>query len=109
MKLVCNYHRVSCFASIMMWIRLFKFARGFRSLGPLISIIGELIGDVLRYFALYSIIYIPYVICFWLLFGGQQSVGLPDGDREDLTAFYRVAIMMFRISLIDDYPYNASN
>lgn len=102
------YHRGSCFASIMMWVRLFRQVRGFRNLGALIAIIGELIGDILRYFILYFIIFIPYAICFWVLFGGKQSAGLTDTDREDLTAFYRVAIMVFRITLIDDYPYSVS-
>ena len=87
----------------MIWVRLLNHARGFRVLGPLVAIIGQLIGDILRYFALYSVFFIPYVICFWVLFGGEQANGVEDID--DLTKFYRVAIMMFRMSLIDDYPY----
>lgn len=98
-------NRVSCFVIILIWVRLFKYARGFRSLGPLVAIIAQLIGDILRYFVLYAIVLIPYVVCFWVLFGGQQPA---TNTGEDLSAFYRVAIMMFRMSLIDDYPYSVS-
>lgn len=98
-------NRVSCFVIILIWVRLFKHARGFRSLGPLVAIIAQLIGDILRYFVLYAIVLIPYVVCFWVLFGGQQPA---TNTGEDLSAFYRVAIMMFRMSLIDDYPYSVS-
>ena len=91
---------------IFIWVRLFKYARGFRSLGPLIAIVYQLIGDILRYFILYGIFFIPYVISIWVLFGGQQSAHLSDEDRQDLTVFYRVVSMMFRMGLIDDYPYD---
>ena len=91
-----------------MWLRLFKFGRGFRALGALIAIIGELIGDIFRFFTLYGIIFVPYFICFWVMFGGDQSTNLSAANREDLTSFHRVAVMVFRMSLIDDYPYSVS-
>ncbi len=91
---------------ILIWIRLFKIARAFRSLGPLVAIVNHLIGDIIRFFALYATFFIPYIISFWVLFGGKQSENLMPSEREDLTSFYRVAIMIFRMSLIDDYPYS---
>lgn len=97
---------MSCFVIIPIWVRLFKYARGFHTLGALVAIIGQLIGDILRYFVLFAIIFVPYVVCFWVLFGGVQSSGLTEENREDLTQFHRVAIMVFRIGLIDDYPYS---
>lgn len=109
MNVLLLYYRVSCFAIIFIWVRLFKFARGFRSLGPLVAILTQSIGDIIRYFTLYIILFVPYVICFWVLFGGVQSENLPDGDdREDLTQFQRVGIMIFRMGLIDEYPYSVS-
>ncbi len=77
-----------------------------RALGPLVAILGELIADILRYFALYSVFYIPYLISAWVLFGGDQSAGMM--DNEDFTVFYRVAVVMFRMSLIDSYPYEVN-
>lgn len=94
---------------VLIWVRLFKYARGFRSLGPLIAIVNQLIGDILRYFILYIVFFIPYVISVWVLFGGSQSDNLDlEVDTQNLTVFYRVAVMMFRMSLIDDYPYDVS-
>ena len=101
--------RVSCFVVILIWVRLFKHARGFRVFGPLVAIIAQSIGDIIRFFFLYAILFVPYVVCFWVLFGGPQSTSLSDDDGEDLTVFHRVAIMIFRMSLVDDYPYSVRN
>ena len=96
--------RLSCPAVILIWFRLLKYARAFHSIGPLIAIIGHLIGDILRYFVLYGIFLVPYVICFWVVFGGERAAGLPYND--ELTKVYRTAIMVFRMSLIDEYPFH---
>ena len=85
-------------------MRLLKYARAFHAIGPLIAIIGHLIGDILRYFTLYGIFLIPYVISFWIIFGGDRAAGEP--DNSDLIKVYRTAVMVFRLSLTDDYPYN---
>lgn len=99
-------NRLSCPAVVLIWVRVLKYARAFHSIGPLIAIIRHLIGDILRFFVVYGIFFIPYVICFWVVFGGERATGQPDND--DLTKFYRALIMVFRMSLIDDYPYKAS-
>ena len=72
-------------------------------MGPLIAILKSLIGDILKYFILYGVFFIPYTICFFVLFGGTQSNNLE--GSEDLTTYPRVAVMCFRMSLIDDYPF----
>ena len=104
---VCWY-RVSCLVVILMWVCLLKQARGFRALGALIAIVGELFGDIFRFFFLYAILFIPFFVAFWVMFGGDQSVGLSDENREDFTSFFRVIIMVFRMTLVDDYPYSVS-
>lgn len=106
---MCCVTRISCLVCLGMWLCLLKQARGFQALGALIVIVGELIGDIFRFFFLYAIIFIPCFISFWVMFGGDQSTSLSDEDREDLSNFYRVIIMVFRMSLIDDYPYNVSS
>jgi hypothetical protein len=101
-------NRISCFALILMWFRLFKLAKGFRVFGPLVAILTQSLGDILRFFFLYFILFVPYMVCFWVLFGGVQSLSpnvRPD-ERQDLTTFYRVGIVMFRMVLVDDYPYD---
>jgi hypothetical protein len=94
---------------LLIWFRLFKHARGFRVFGPLVAIITQSLGDIVRFFVLYAILFVPYAVCFWVEFGGAQSNDLSAEDRQDLTSFPRVAMLMFRMSLIDEYPYNVSN
>lgn len=91
---------------LLIWGRLVKYASGFQSLGPLVAILQQSIRDILNYFILYAIFFVPYVICFWVLFGASQSTSLASEERDDLTTFHRVAIMIFRMGLIDEYPYS---
>ena len=105
----CFYSGIACFATILLWFRVIKYLRAIKCLGSLISVIFEIKGDIFRYFLLAAIIYTPYVLCFWLLFGGPQSASLPDGpSKTDLSTFYHIAVMAFRITLIDSYPYDVS-
>ena len=47
------------------------------------------------------------MISVWVLFGGDQSVAV--AGNEDLTVLYRVIVVMFRMSLIDSFPYEVRN
>ena len=43
---------------------------------------------------------------FWVMFGGEQQTAANLTDPSpDLFHFHRVAVMLFRMSLIDSYPY----
>lgn len=43
---------------------------------------------------------------FWLLFGGdEQTAANITEPSEELTSVHRIFTMLFRMSLIDDYPY----
>lgn len=78
-------------------------------MGSLIAVIIEIGGDIIRYFVLALTIFIPYVISFWIVFGGAQSANNPniaDSTKRDLSTPYHVAVMTFRIALIDSYPYD---
>ena len=75
-------------------------------MGPLVAIVGKLIADIVKYFLLYIIFFIPFLIAVWVMFGGDQAVSV--AGNEDLTLFYRVAVVMFRMSLIDGFPYEVS-
>lgn len=46
---------------------------------------------------------------FWVLFGGEQQLNANITDTSlDLTRPHRVAVMLFRMTLVDDYPYDVS-
>ena len=100
---LCPY-RISCLAVILIWCRLFKLGRVFPALSPYIAVIRGLIADIIRFVIVYLVLYIPYLICFWIIF---SSVDESVEGSEELTKVHRMAFMLFRMTLIDDYPYSA--
>lgn len=100
---MCVY-RISCLAIVLIWCRLFKLARVFPAISPFIAVIRGLIGDIIRFVVVYLVIYIPYLICFWIIF---SSVDKSIEGSAELTTVHQMAFMLFRITLIDEYPYNA--
>ena len=43
----------------LIWVRLLKYGRGFKIIGPVIAIISHLIGDICKYFTIKLVFYIP--------------------------------------------------
>lgn len=76
----------------------------FQAISPFIAVIRGLIADILRFVMIYIIIYIPYLISFWIIF---SSVDETVEGSENLTKIHRMAFTLFRMTLIDDYPYDA--
>lgn len=55
-------------------------------------------------FCLSSLVHV--VANFWLLFGGDEQLAANITEpSEELTSVHRIFILLFRMSLIDDYPY----
>ena len=75
-------------------------------LGPLIAVYAGIIQDILRYFTLVMVFFIPYVICFWVIFGGPQSASLTGSAKKDLSTVFHVTVMTLRMMLVDSYPYD---
>ncbi len=92
----------------MLWMQTVKFLRASASLGPIVSIIISVSADILFFLIIASIFYIPFVLSFWVMFGGQQSSTITGDDRVALQKFYDVSMMVFRLALIDDYPFFVS-
>lgn len=97
-------YRISCLAVILIWCRLFKLGRVFPTISPYIAVIRGLVADIIRFVVVYLVLYIPYLICFWIIF---SSVDKKVEGSEELTKVHRMAFMLFRMTLIDEYPYNA--
>ena len=97
-------YRISCLAVILIWCRLFKLGRVFPAVSPFIAVIRGLIADILRFVTVYVVLFIPFLICFWIIF---SSVDDSVQGSEELTRVHRMAFMLFRMALIDDYPYDA--
>ncbi|XP_028279885.1 uncharacterized protein LOC114447691 [Parambassis ranga] len=83
---------------IFLWLRLMKHVRAFRLMGPFIVMLGNIIGDVMRFLFLYLEIFIPYACSFWIMFGGQ----IP--SMQSVTG---LLYSLYRITLVDEYEYAA--
>ena len=94
------HYRVSCLAILLIWLRVLKYARAFSSLGPFIIIIGYALKDILRYVFVFAIFIIPFSMCFWIVFGGRV-------DDPSVSTLPRVVFMLYRVSLVDEYPFEA--
>ncbi|XP_065843488.1 transient receptor potential cation channel subfamily V member 5-like isoform X2 [Oscarella lobularis] len=90
--------RLLCIALIFAWLRVLKFVRAFKSLGPFVVILQHMVADVGRFVFFYIVIYIPYAASFWVFFGGRSVSGF--------TTVSRALFSLYRITLVDEYSYN---
>ncbi|TDH01685.1 hypothetical protein EPR50_G00182890 [Perca flavescens] len=85
---------------IFLWLRLMKHVRAFRLMGPFIVMLGNIVGDVMRFLFLYAEIFIPYACSFWIIFGGSASV-------PSMQSVPGLLYSLYRITLVDEYEYAA--
>ncbi|CAL9689441.1 unnamed protein product [Knipowitschia caucasica] len=88
--------RLFSVAIIFLWLRLMKYVRAFRLMGPFIVMLGNVAGDVMRFLFLYLEIFIPYACSFWIIFGGWVPGLETVGD---------LLFTLYRMTLVDEYDY----
>ncbi|XP_068457933.1 polycystin-2-like protein 1 [Clinocottus analis] len=69
-------------------------------MGPFIVMLGNIIGDVMRFLFLYAEIFVPYACSFWIMFGGSSSV-------PSMQSVSGLLFSLYRITLVDEYEYAA--
>ncbi|KAM4599270.1 uncharacterized protein V3H82_003282 [Fundulus diaphanus] len=92
--------RLFSISIIFLWLRLMKHVRAFRLMGPFIVMLGNIVGDVMRFLFLYAEIFIPYACSFWIIFGGSSSV-------PSMQSVSGLLYSLYRITLVDEYEYAA--
>ncbi|XP_035982353.1 transient receptor potential channel pyrexia isoform X2 [Fundulus heteroclitus] len=92
--------RLFSISIIFLWLRLMKHVRAFRLMGPFIVMLGNIVGDVMRFLFLYAEIFIPYACSFWIIFGGTSSV-------PSMQSASGLLYSLYRITLVDEYEYAA--
>ncbi|XP_076824501.1 uncharacterized protein LOC143470328 isoform X2 [Clavelina lepadiformis] len=92
-------NRIFVITVILLWLRLMKFTRAFRFLGPFIVMLGKIVWDIIRFLYLYLEFYIPYACAFWMIFGNIESI--PSMFTVDQMLF-----SLYRITLVDDYQFD---
>ncbi|KAG7248758.1 hypothetical protein CRUP_015915, partial [Coryphaenoides rupestris] len=85
---------------VFLWLRLLKHVRAFRVMGPFIVMLGEVVGDVMRFLFLYVEIVIPYACAFWIIFGGLDAV-------SSMRTFPTLLYSLYRMTLMDEYQFDA--
>ncbi|XP_055007374.1 transient receptor potential cation channel subfamily A member 1-like [Boleophthalmus pectinirostris] len=83
---------------IFLWLRLMKYVRAFRLMGPFIVMLGKVAADVMRFLFLYVEIFIPYACSFWIIFGGAVPSMQTVGD---------LLFTLYRMTLVDEYDYSS--
>ena len=96
--ILADWHaRISVVTLIIIWFRLLKFLRPFEFIGWFIAILIYLKSDIIRFVIFILVLLIPYSIGFWVLF---QFV------EQDIDSFHLAAFTVFRMIVVDDYPYH---
>ncbi|XP_071485683.1 uncharacterized protein [Diadema antillarum] len=88
---------------ILVWIRLMKSVRAFRSLGPFIVMLGLVLNDFAVFIFLYANFYIPYACSFWMNFGGMR---VANGTIPSMASVDQMMYSLFRITLVDEYEFD---
>ena len=78
---------------LVLWLRIFKYARPFESAGPFIVIFSNVIGDIAKWAFLNLVIVIPFTCAFWITFGAI-SLNPVDGYNHVGPLLYNMFSMM---------------
>ena len=78
---------------LILWIRMFKYARPFERAGPFIVIFGSVTGDIIQWSFLTFIIFIPYACAFWITFS-DISLTPAAGYKDVSSLLYNIFSMM---------------
>eukprot|EP00794_Sanderia_malayensis_P013784 gene13784-15226_t len=97
-------------ALIFMWLHFMKSCRPFTSLGPFITMLGYVMQDTLRFAFLFFEFFIPYVVAFWIIFGGSvnaQTMAKEKADPIDWLKFHDLTYSVWMVTLVADFNYDA--
>ncbi|XP_028398324.1 uncharacterized protein LOC114521948 [Dendronephthya gigantea] len=83
---------------LILWLRMFKYARPFENAGPFVVIFSNVVGDILKWAVLNMIIIIPFACAFWIEFGFNSS-----NPAEGYTDVSSLLYNIFQMMIIGDY------
>ena len=92
--------RISAALLIVLWLRIMKYARPFKTTGPFVVMLAHMVGDILKWGFLFLVFYIPYSAAFWMVFGGISPVPV-SGYTNVSDLFYQ----LFRMTVVDEYNF----
>ena len=80
---------------IILWLRIYQLLRPFKTLGPFIVIMTKVLRDIFRFTIIYLVVFIPFCISFWIMFG--------DVNIQNMETVDKLAFTIFRMILVDEY------
>ena len=86
---------------LILWFRIFKYARPFEGAGPFVVIFGSVFGDIIKWGFLNSIIIVPYTCAFWITFG---AISLNPVEGYDTVG--PLLYNMFSMMVVGDHGYD---
>ncbi|XP_065663270.1 uncharacterized protein LOC100211734 [Hydra vulgaris] len=99
--------RVYSLGLIVIWLRFMRSCRAYRSLGPFIAILGSVIADTMKFAFLFFEFFIPYVVGFWILFGGKiNAKTMGDGSAVNWEHFNDLMFSVWSMTLMGDFDWN---
>ncbi|XP_028398325.1 transient receptor potential cation channel subfamily A member 1-like [Dendronephthya gigantea] len=78
---------------IVLWLRIFKYARPFENAGPYVVIFSNVVGDILKWLVLNTAIFIPFTCAFWIAFG-LNSQHPAEGYTDISSLLYNIFLMI---------------
>jgi hypothetical protein len=94
------HHYIIILLLLILWFRIFKYARPFESAGPFVVIFGHVLGDIIKWAFLNSIIVIPFTCAFWITFGATSLKPVSGYDTVG-SLLYNIFSMM----VVNDHDY----
>ncbi len=87
------HHYITMPLLLILWLRIFKYARPFESAGPFIVIFSGVLGDIAKWAFLNLVIVIPFTCAFWMTFGAISLTPV-DGYDDVGPLLYNIFSMM---------------
>ena len=92
--------RITAALLIVLWLRVMKYARPFKTTGPFVVMLVHMIWDILKWLFLFLVFYIPYSAAFWMIFGAISPIPVR-GYTNVSDLFYQ----LFRMTVVDEYNF----
>ncbi|XP_028405944.1 uncharacterized protein LOC114528490 [Dendronephthya gigantea] len=87
------HHYITMPLLLVLWLRMFKYARPFEGAGPFIVIFGSVVGDIVKWGFFNIIICIPFACAFWMTFGNVSTKPV-EGYNKVGPLLYNIFSMM---------------
>lgn len=105
-----HHKKILATSLIVIWLRLMKIIRAYQALGPFIVMLGNILEDTLKFCFLFMEFFIPYLMTFWMLFGGNDHASKMVARGQSSSGWKEVNDLIYSVwlvTVVGDYDYPA--